>query len=110
MTILLFFTPASSAQSWDQLGDAKPVWVNGTGLWGNLFSDKKEARSAYHLIQTLVASYAAGMVGLTYTGVSDAILLPGPVSLYENRFDNDPPRVRHDAAGAFSMMATQSPM
>jgi hypothetical protein len=89
----------------DQLRDVKPAWVNGTGLWGNLYTGLNEARSAYHLIQTLVGSYAAGMVGLTYTGISDAILLPSPVSLFENRFDTDPPRVRHEAAGAFSMMA-----
>jgi len=93
----------------DQLGGVKPVWVNGTGLWGNLSTELNEARSAYHLIQTLVGSYAAGMGGLTYTGVSDAILLPGPISLYENRFDTQPPRMRHEAAGAFSMMARVFP-
>ncbi len=89
----------------DQLRDVKPAWVNGTGLWGNLYTAEQEARSAYHLIQTLVGSYAAGMVGLTYTGISDAILLPTPVSLVENRLDPDPPRARHEAAGAYSMLA-----
>ena len=89
----------------DQFRGIKPAWVNGTGLWGNLYTEEQEARSAYHLIQTLVGSYAAGMVGLTYTGISDAILLPSPVSLIENRLDPDPPRAWHEAAGAFSMMA-----
>ena len=89
----------------DQFRGIKPAWVNGTGLWGNLYTEEQEARSAYHLIQTLVGSYAAGMVGLTYTGISDAILLPSPVSLIENRLDPDPPRAWHEAAGAFSIMA-----
>jgi hypothetical protein len=94
----------------EKLGGSKPVWVNGTGLWGNLYHDENQARSAYHLIQTLVGSYAAGMDGLTYTGISDGILLTGPISLYENRFDPSPPRGRHEAAGAFSLLARLFPV
>ena len=94
----------SMAYIGERLRGVRPVLLNGTGMWGNLYADQKEARSAYHLIQTLVGSYAAGLDGVTYTAISDPFLLPPPVSLYEPQ-DTAPPRGGHEAAGSFSMLA-----
>ena len=90
-----------------------PVWLNGTGVLGNLwnpYNGQMKAQVAYHALKTLVGSYAAGIDWLTYTSLSN----PAQNCSQQERCDtgfygyaNYP--YRNEAADTFSMMARVFP-